>query len=51
MVNWLQRTMKIPLSPPFAKGDNYTSLWQRGGGEGFKEAIFYANKRVVFSDG
>ena len=21
--------MKIPLSPPFTKGDNYPSLWQR----------------------
>jgi len=23
------RTMKIPLDPPFTKGDNYPSLWQR----------------------
>jgi hypothetical protein len=23
------RTMKIPLNPPFSKGDNYPSLWQR----------------------
>jgi len=21
--------MKIPLDPPFTKGDNYSSLWQR----------------------
>ena len=21
------RTMKIPLSPPFSKGDDYSSLW------------------------
>jgi len=21
--------MKIPLDPPFTKGDNYPSLWQR----------------------
>ena len=21
------RTMKIPLNPPFLKGDNYPSLW------------------------
>ncbi|OGP75080.1 MAG: hypothetical protein A2V86_10170 [Deltaproteobacteria bacterium RBG_16_49_23] len=40
------RTMKTPLSPPFSKGDNYTSLWsptqappQRGfcpGGSGLR---------------
>ena len=23
------RTMKISLNPPFSKGDNYPSLWQR----------------------
>ena len=30
------RTIKIPLSPPFSKGDNYTSLWQREAGRDFK---------------
>ena len=36
MANWpplptgrRARTMKIPLDPPFTKGDNYLSLWQR----------------------
>ena len=31
------RKMKIPLSPPFSKGDNYTSLWQREAGRDLKK--------------
>jgi len=31
------RTMKIPLNPPFAKGDNYPSLWQREVRRDFKK--------------
>ena len=31
------RTMKIPLTPPFTKGDNYSSLWQREVGRDLKK--------------
>jgi hypothetical protein len=31
------QTMKIPLSPPFPKGDNYPSLWQREVGRDLKK--------------
>jgi hypothetical protein len=42
--------MKIPLDPPFSKGEYFFSLWQslptvgKGGWEGFKEAICVENK-------
>ena len=29
--------MKIPLDPPFTKGDNYPSLWQREVGRDLKK--------------
>jgi hypothetical protein len=29
--------MKIPLDPPFTKGDNYPSLWKREVGRDLKK--------------
>jgi hypothetical protein len=39
------RTMKIPLNPPFSKGDNYTSLWQREAGRDFKKLFSNNTKK------
>ncbi len=35
------RTMKIPLNPPFSKGEVFLLPFVKGGGDGFKRAIFY----------
>jgi hypothetical protein len=37
---------KIPLSPPFPKGDNYTSLWKREAGRDLKKLF---SEQYVFS--
>jgi hypothetical protein len=34
--------MKIPLNPPFSKGDDYSSLWQREVGRDL-EVYFLGN--------
>jgi hypothetical protein len=31
---------KIPLSPPFPKGEGFYLPFAKGGGEGFKKGIF-----------
>jgi len=36
--------MKIPLNPPFSKGDDYSSLWQREVGRDLKKL---SSKQVV----
>jgi hypothetical protein len=38
--------MKIPLNPPFSKGDDYSSLWQREVGRDL-EAYFIGNTNDV----
>jgi hypothetical protein len=40
------RTMKIPLNPPFSKGDDYSSLWQREVGRDL-EGYFIGNTNSV----
>jgi len=41
--------MKIPLNPPFSKGEVFLLPFVKGGGEGFKRAIFYIMEGFRFS--